>query len=205
MKLTRDSAVWWLLIVGAVVTYLSQMPPPVDWTWAQWMQSIAALVGIIAGKLATSPLRGANDAMKNDLARFRVLLPLLLALSLGACALKGTPRHQVTVAAVTISDSLIVATDFERAHWREMQLTEAQHKVFQGRMVQVLETAKAIDETILAWPKGTPPPASMKPLVLALKRDLDVALSYVPPSPTKDRITTQLASVWSLLGLVLGG
>lgn len=56
--LTRDSVVWWLLIVGAVLTYLSQAPDPRTWSYQQTVQALSAVVAIIAGKLATSPLPG---------------------------------------------------------------------------------------------------------------------------------------------------
>lgn len=57
--MTRDSILWWIVIVGAAATYLATMPEPWQWTWAQWMQTVAALAATVAGKLATSPLKGA--------------------------------------------------------------------------------------------------------------------------------------------------
>ena len=56
---TRDSLIWWLLIAGSVLTYLAQAPDPRTWTYQQTIQALAAMVGIIAGKLASSPLAGA--------------------------------------------------------------------------------------------------------------------------------------------------
>lgn len=58
--MNRDSVVWWLVILGAYCAYLATMPPPLDWTWTQWMQTIASLAATTAGKLATSPLKGAS-------------------------------------------------------------------------------------------------------------------------------------------------
>ena len=52
---------WWLVIVGAAATYLAQMPTPTMWTWAQWMQTVAAIAATVAGKLATSPLPGKEE------------------------------------------------------------------------------------------------------------------------------------------------
>ena len=59
---TRDSMLWTLLIIGAGAAYLATMPAPWLWTWAQWMATVAALVGIVAAKLDTSPLKGAGGA-----------------------------------------------------------------------------------------------------------------------------------------------
>lgn len=58
---TRDSAVWWLAIVGAVLTYLAAAPPPTVWTYGEWVQALAFGVATISGKLATSPLPGKRD------------------------------------------------------------------------------------------------------------------------------------------------
>ena len=54
---SRDSMFWGLIIIGAVATYLSAMPPPLTWTWAQWMATIAATTGIVAAKMGSSPLK----------------------------------------------------------------------------------------------------------------------------------------------------
>lgn len=61
MKLTRDSAVWWLGIIGATLTYLLAADPPSAWTYHQWLQAAAFVVATLSGKLATSPLRGEHD------------------------------------------------------------------------------------------------------------------------------------------------
>lgn len=53
---TRDSVVWWLAVLGAIMTYLIASPPPVDWTYHDWLRSLAMVVSTLAGKLATSPL-----------------------------------------------------------------------------------------------------------------------------------------------------
>lgn len=57
--MNRDSVMWSLVILAAAGAYLATMPPPTEWTWAQWCQTVAALAGIVAGKLSTSPLPGA--------------------------------------------------------------------------------------------------------------------------------------------------
>lgn len=57
--MSRDSIVWTLAILGALVTYLLSVgTPPTDWSYQQWLQFVAAVVATVSGKLATSPLRG---------------------------------------------------------------------------------------------------------------------------------------------------
>ena len=55
---TRDSIAWTLIIIGGAFGYLATMPAPLDWTWAQWMQTLATITMTAAGKLAVSPLKG---------------------------------------------------------------------------------------------------------------------------------------------------
>jgi hypothetical protein len=59
--LHRDSWLLTLTIIGAILAYLAASPPPMTWTYPEWIQFGAALVGILAGKLATSPLPGAKS------------------------------------------------------------------------------------------------------------------------------------------------
>lgn len=56
---TRDSMIWWVLMIGAVLGYVATLPAPTTWSYEQWMNAAVVIVGIIAGKLATSPLAGA--------------------------------------------------------------------------------------------------------------------------------------------------
>jgi hypothetical protein len=55
----RDSAIWTLSIVAAVLTYLGAAPHPAEWTYTQWIQAASFVVATLAGKLASSPLAGA--------------------------------------------------------------------------------------------------------------------------------------------------
>jgi len=52
----RDSWLWFLGIVAAVLTYLAAAPPPTTWTYPEWVQAAAFVVATIAGKLSSSPL-----------------------------------------------------------------------------------------------------------------------------------------------------
>jgi hypothetical protein len=60
--LTRDSALLWLAMAAAALTYLAAMPPPTEWTYAQWMQTLATGAFGAAGKLMSSPLAHSKDA-----------------------------------------------------------------------------------------------------------------------------------------------
>ena len=60
MRLTRDSWLWTLSILSAVVVYLSNAATPVDWNYNDWLKAASFVVATISGKLATSPLKGAR-------------------------------------------------------------------------------------------------------------------------------------------------
>lgn len=66
MALTRDSMLWWLGIIGAVLTYLAASPPPTAWSYAEWVQALAFVVATVSAKLASSPLPGAPKATEPD-------------------------------------------------------------------------------------------------------------------------------------------
>ena len=70
--LSRDSALLWLAIIGSLAVYLGASGPPTLWTWAQWMQFVAACVATISGKLGTSPLPGKTEADKIDMTAARL-------------------------------------------------------------------------------------------------------------------------------------
>ena len=65
--LHRDHWLLWLGIAGAIIAYLVASEPPTAWHYDDWMKFVALLIGIISGKLATSPLAGENDGTKVDM------------------------------------------------------------------------------------------------------------------------------------------
>lgn len=60
--LSRDSWILWLAIIGAIVTYLLASPPPNQWLYQDWLKAAMFIISTAAGKLATSPLPGADAA-----------------------------------------------------------------------------------------------------------------------------------------------
>jgi hypothetical protein len=132
------------------------------------------------------------------------LLIVALALGVTGCALKASPRTKIGTAAVTVSDALIAANDFEKANHVALGLSAETHRAFLGAMSTAMTIAARVDRTVAAWPTDTPAPDGLRVLILELKADLDVALNLLPPSSLKDSITSKLAAVWSLVGLVLG-
>lgn len=113
--LTRDSLLLWLGILGAAVLYLGNMPAPTQWTWAQWMQTIAAIIGVICGKLATSPLLGKEDVGGAGVGNVKLpVIVLAVALGLGMLTLPScakappnlSPQAQTAYTADQISQAI---------------------------------------------------------------------------------------------------
>lgn len=69
MKLTRDSALWWLVLVVTAATYLSthfallsKAFPAVSVVWESRLELLAALGGLTATYLRMSPLKLSTDS-----------------------------------------------------------------------------------------------------------------------------------------------
>lgn len=60
--MTRDSALWWFGIVAAVIVGIATLGNTADYgipdSWLPFIRLAALIIGIVSGKLATSPLPG---------------------------------------------------------------------------------------------------------------------------------------------------
>jgi hypothetical protein len=54
----RDSLLWWLVVIGSVAGYFATLPAPTLWSWAQWMNAVVVVTGLVAAKLSGSGLAG---------------------------------------------------------------------------------------------------------------------------------------------------
>ena len=75
--ITRDSWVWIVAALGALVTYLvNAETPPTEWAYPQWLQFASFVLAWIAGKLTSSPLAGDTTALHKTTSVFGELLKL---------------------------------------------------------------------------------------------------------------------------------
>ncbi len=66
--MTRDSIFFsWLAVIAGVAGYLATGPSPLTWDFQHWMQLVVVTVGIVAGKLGSSPLPSTEDKALDDL------------------------------------------------------------------------------------------------------------------------------------------
>ena len=59
--LARDSWTWWLIVLGAMLTYMTNKAPVTAWQYNDWLEAAAFLVATVAGKLSTSPLASQRE------------------------------------------------------------------------------------------------------------------------------------------------
>ncbi len=63
--MTRDSILFsWLAVVVAIAGYLGLGDPPNQWDWAEWMQAVVSIGGILTAKLGSSPLKHSDESNK---------------------------------------------------------------------------------------------------------------------------------------------
>lgn len=64
---TRDSLVLLLGILGSLVAYLvTAATPPTAWSYAEWLQFTAVLIGIVLAWLRSSPLASSTTPLKDS-------------------------------------------------------------------------------------------------------------------------------------------
>ena len=55
MTLTRDGLALWMAVIVAASAYLMTMPPPTEWNYQQWLQTVSAAALWTVGKMQSSP------------------------------------------------------------------------------------------------------------------------------------------------------
>jgi hypothetical protein len=116
-------------------------------------------------------------------------IPLVLVgLLVVGCALSGTPRHQATVGAVTLYESLAAIQDGADTLHAAHVLTDAQHQTVARELVPVLRAGQAATTALRTWPSGQPAPAELRALVEALGTFAERVGDLLPDSPAKATI-----------------
>jgi hypothetical protein len=206
--MTRDSLLWWLVIIAAVGAYLATMPAPTEWTWAQWCQTIAALAATIAGKLSTSPLPGSSDAPKDaritpgTVAKYGAILMLAGSLGWSACA---SARHIAVAADVTIAQTVFAIDDAERAACQQHVLTTEQCAKFDPVILKSLEDVKAVTASLQATPKLVAVPTTLPDLIADLATLQHMAAPLASTGGLGMKINAALAKAAAILNSFAGG
>ncbi len=128
-----------------------------------------------------------------------LLVPILLLA--GACA--SAPRHQATVASGTVYAALAAVQDTEATLHTGGQITDAQHKAFAAKMVVALESGRAFNAAVSAWPHGTEVPVTLKAKVDAVFTSANAAAAVLPLGPARDAVFAKVLVVAKAIADVL--
>ncbi len=192
---SRDSWVLWLGIAGSIVAYLVASENPMLWHYDDWMKFAALLIGVISGKLATSPLPGANDGTKASAASVTKLVPvvlLCLMLPLAGCAPSFQAKLQQADAG--IAGALKLLDGAEQSAYTSGALTADQHKQFSKNMVPALSAGLTFHASVLSYKPGAVLPLDVLQIATAMHGCAEV-LRTVAPSPQRDKIAAIIDSV----------
>lgn len=187
----RDSVVWWVGIVGAVIVGLATLADPATYGIPAWLMPYlrlgALIVGIVSGKMATSPLPGKD---KTNLLLAVVLSGALVAPGMAAgCASAPAARTQTQVAqtSLAIAQQLDALQRQEIAAHDQGAITAADHVLWQRSFRSVADAGLALNAALRAGSGPAPPVQRALAAVDALTRDL------LPRVPGDRRPAMQLA------------
>ena len=149
--MSKQNVIWTLVIAGAVLTYLSAMPPPDQWTWSQWCATGAAVIAIIVSK-ATDPFgKKPEDTVKLPL----TLTVLLLAVALATgCAAKTRPDLPPT------AQKQLDSTEVGKRVGRLMDAAidaEQQGLLTRNQTRAIVQWATEASQVLLVYPDGWGP------------------------------------------------
>lgn len=209
MKLTRDSALLWIGIIGGIVIYLTGTKPVWEWGYYEWLSAVGYAVSVIAAKLGTSPLPGKHDAIRVDPKRYvgAFLAVYLLAGSV-ACAPKT--KHVLVTADTAIYETLKAISDTEITLSNAGVISADQSRRINQKLLPVVRTGRALNDVLGAWNGALPLPAEIPRLVKEIADLLEQVLLVLPDSPAKavmlESITrAQQAALGLLLIMGQGG
>lgn len=135
----------------------------------------------------------------------RRLVPLVVLVALVGCS--QHPRHNYTVASVSVASALFAIQDAEDAAYRAGKLTPAQHVAFNQTLAPALEVGQAFNAAVLAWQPGETPPQQLprlKELLLTLSTEVIATFPAEVRAEIQRTITATYDAVLAVL-LAVGG
>lgn len=151
--ITRDSLVLWLGLGVALVGYLiTAAKPPVAWSYMEWLQFASFLLAWVAGKLATSPLKGEDEGKRIHHGPWFWFLPVVLVASVGVtgCLPKAvvTPNPPVEDVQQVRAKAIEIAKAVESAGSLILEATKATGAAYDARLI-TREQRDAVFQTVI--------------------------------------------------------
>jgi len=200
---TRDSLVLWLPVLVAVLTYLQNSPPPTQWTYADWMRILSAIVAAGSTKMMTSGLPGKNDPATINISKIAPVALLALALGASSCATTqqlSNARHVATVTVVSAHSVLATVQDAEAllvcgrsgAPAPPACVTIEAHRTISGHLATAFDLNVKVAR--LVRDAGSITPAEVPALVEQIAALVDQIVRLIPRSAQKEQLVTSLAA-----------
>jgi hypothetical protein len=228
--MTRDSILWTLGMIGAVVIGLAANFDAFPWisvTAQHWISLAAFVAGIISAKLATSPLPSKRElAIKRALdAREQPLTdPPIRAgridpnkigkamivgfVVMGAPSCATSQLHQATVASTGLYTAIAGIDDTEKALYTPNQpcvqpapcISKDQHDALNPKILDLLKAGRDANDVVIV--AGRVPPSVQK-VIDALARFGQQVTTMFPDGPAKSKIQTAIIGAQTAASLLL--
>jgi len=188
--MTRDSWIWTLGIIAAVLAAAANQAGLFPAGWYPWINFLSLVLGIVSGKLATSPLPGEHDAKTVNVSKIgpAVLLCLLLP-GLVGCA--PSFKAKLQQADRSVQSALFTVDQVENTASTAGQVPADFHKRFSGYMVTALTAGQTFHRSVMAYQPGQAIPVDVIALASALQSAAELVRS-LPASETKSKIAAVL-------------
>jgi len=191
--MTRDSWIWTLGIVAAVLAAAANQAGLFPADWYPWINFAALILGIVSGKLATSPLAGENDGAKVNVSNIgKVVLLLILLPGLVGCA--PSFKAKLQQADRSLVGVLQTLDTVEAQMAKDGTVTPAWHKQFSGYMVTALTAGQTFHLSVATYKPGQPVPVDIVMLTSAMRSAADL-IRTLPASDKRDRIAAIVDTV----------
>jgi hypothetical protein len=225
MKLTRDSALWWVLLVSGIVGVLTGHNnvlhaafPTMGPQWDARLELFAFALSVVGAFLRMSPLALSQDHPlasavpdANRTLSINGKPAILLALALGAAssACAGTARHVAVVADASIAQAVFALDDAEYAACHQQHVLSAEQCAKLDPIIKkALVDVKALTAALQAAPKDGQLPSTL-PALLKDLNDIGAVIDALGAGPTFSGLAAKArqanATILGLLTQFAGG
>jgi hypothetical protein len=224
MKLTRDSALWWVLLASGVVGVLTGHAklvhdafPSAGPAWDSFVELASLLLAVVAAFLRMSPLALSDDHPLATREASKTLSVggapmILLALAIAGALVAGCGgkvRHVAVVADASIAQVVFALDDAEYAACHQNHVLSADQCAKLDPVIKkALLDVKALTVALQTAPKDGPLPATL-PALLKDLNDIGAVIDSLGTGPTFTSLASKArqanASVLGLLTQFAGG
>jgi len=128
---------------------------------------------------------------------------VLVVVFLAGCAASLSQYHHATVGAVGLHDALAVVQDTADVLHDAGQMTDAQYRTLNVKLVPLLELGDEITVTIRQWPVGASMPAMLPVLIAQVDPLVQALLDVLPDGVAQSTLLRKVLAVQVLITQLL--